>query len=273
MKTLSINLKAIDNLIELIVIGDTHIGSTNFNDSLLDSTIQYVLEQPNRYVILNGDILDCNFKDSVGNIYENALSPSVALGLAVKIFEPIKDRIICSIGGNHDHDRSMKQVDISYAQQLATLLGIADKFSADSIILFLSVEGGIKGHTNKNVQYVVFCSHGNNGGGGTMGSKANALEKMSLCVPRADLFIHSHTHAPVIFKDTYFDIDEKKKTLAQKERLYVNTNAYLRWQNSYGEKKLLKPQSMSIPIVKMKSYREHARKVDKIRKSITCELW
>lgn len=272
MKTMSVSLKATDNLIELIVIGDTHIGSANFNDSLLNSTIQYVLEKPNRFVILNGDILDCNFKDSVGNIYENTLTPSVALGLAVRIFEPIKDRLICSIGGNHDHDRSMKQVDISYAQQLATLLGIADKFSADSVVLFLSVEDGVRGKSGKNVQYIVFCSHGNNGGGGTMGSKANAIEKMSLCVPRADIYVHSHTHAPVVFKDTFFDVDDKKKCLTQKERLYVNTNAYLRWENSYGEKKLLKPQSMSVPIIKLKAYREHTKEIDRTRKSITCEL-
>lgn len=272
MKTLSIDLKSINNQIELIVIGDTHIGSANFNDALLKNVIDYVLEKENRYIVLNGDILDCNFKDSIGNVYENAMSPSVALAYAVNLFEPVKERIICSIGGNHDHDRSMKQIDISYAQQLAVMLDIPDKFSADSIVLFLSVIDGVKGRTNKEIQYTVFCSHGNNGGGGTMGSKANALEKMSLSIPNADLYIHSHTHTPMIFKDTFFELDAKKKTLVQKERLYVNTNSYLRWQNSYGEKKLLKPQSMSVPIIKFKSFREQSRRVDRIRKSLTCEL-
>lgn len=271
MKTLSVNLPTIKGKLELIVIGDAHIGSANFNEALFKSTIDYILEEENRYVILNGDILECAFKDSVSDVY-TGMSPSVSLGYAVRLLEPIKDRIICSIGGNHDHDRSMKQVDISYAQQLAVMLGIADKFSADSVVIFISAHNGVKGHNGKNAHYTVFCSHGNNGGGGTMGSKANALEKMSLSVPNADIYVHSHTHAPVVFKDTYMGIDDKNKVLSQKERLYVNTNSYLRWENSYGEKKLLRPQSMSVPIIKLSAYREHTQYVDKIRKSITCEL-
>ena len=272
MKILTASVKAVSNLVELIVIGDTHIGSANFNEGLLHQTIEYVKEEPNRYIILNGDILDTNFKDSPGSVYDNQLSPSVALATAHRIFEPVADRIIATLGGNHDHDRSMRQVDISFAQQLAVMLGIPDKFSADSVLLFLTVEDGIKGHNGKSVLYRVFISHGNNGGGGSAPSKLGALEKMSLVLPSADLFIHNHTHSPIVYKDTYYDIDDKKKCITQKERLYVNCASFLNYWNSYGEKKLMKPQSQSLPIIKLRAYRNHTRFEDRIRKVLSCEL-
>lgn len=278
MKTLEASVEAINNDIELIVLGDVHIGSPNFSDAKLKEAIDYILEKENRYVILNGDIVDCTFKDSVGNVYENAYTPSVALALAVEYLKPLaeKGRILCSVGGNHDHDRSSKLIDISIAQQLATMLGIADKYSADSVVLFLKAENIINGRTYKNAVYTIFCSHGNNGGGGTIGSKANALQKMENVIVNADVYIHSHTHSPMVFKDNCYFLDHHKKIIVQKDRLFINTNAFLNYFNSYGEKKLLKPQSMSLPVIKLRGYRDRSvrknNQYDRFRKYITCEL-
>lgn len=274
MKIVKQEVTAIDSEVELIVIGDVHIGSPNFNESLLVTVINYVLEKENRFVILNGDIIDCTFKDSVGNVYENYMTPSVALSYALLKLKPLADakRILCSIGGNHDHDRSMKQVDISFAQQLAVGLGLAEVFSPDSAVIFLKVLNGIKSKKDTAITYKIFVNHGNNGGGGMIGSKANALEKMSLVVPNADLYIHSHTHSPFTFKDEYIDINADKSTLLWRERLYVNTNAYLNYFNSYGEKRLMRPQSLSVPKIKLKATRIHNKGVDRFYKQLSCEI-
>lgn len=279
MKTLNCTLETINNVVELYIIGDTHIGSSQFNEPLLVDLIAHVLEKKNRYVVLNGDICDMTFKDSKGNVYENEMTPQVALSYACKLLMPLaeKGKILCTIGGNHDDDRSMRLVGISMAQQLATLLGIPDIYSPDSALIFANVLDGVKGHKDTDITYYIFVNHGNNGNGGSTGAKANALERMNQIVPNADVYIHNHTHAPITFKDEYVSICERSKSIQWKERLYVNGNAFMKYFNGYGEKKMMKPQSQSIPVIKLKSIRttesyKGKRTIDRLHKTMSCEI-
>lgn len=274
MKVIHRVIKGVSGEIEIVVIGDTHIGSPNCNESLLKKTIDYVLNKNNCYAILNGDIVDNCLISSVGNIYESQMTPSEAVSYAVMYLKPLADKgkILCTLGGNHDHDRSKKIADISPAEQLASMLGLVELFSADSVILDLNVTDGVKGKSNKNANYVLFISHGRNGGVST-GSKANACEKMSLIFPNADIYIHSHTHSPLSFKDEYVYYDNHKKVPIWKERLYVNTNAFLNYFNSYGEAKMYRPQSQSVPKIRLKSIRMCQNKgLDRVIKSMSCEI-
>lgn len=274
MKVIKAELKAINNEVEIYGMGDLHIGSANCNLQLISDLIDHILKKKNRYVVFNGDLLDCTYADSKGNVYENEMQPQEALSYAVNLLKPLVDnnRVLCSCGGNHDDDRSMRLIGVSLAQQLAVLLGIGETYSSDSIMLLARVCNGIKGKNDKNAYYRIYINHGNNGGGGTMGSRANALEKMALVVPMADVYIHHHTHSPMVFKDQCVDIVETKGICTWHERLFVNGNAFLNYFNSYAEKKILKPQSQSIPVIRLKSVRENNGKIDRIYKNMTCEL-
>lgn len=274
MKTLTCDLQSHNGEIELYIIGDTHIGSMQFNEPLLLNLIDHILEKPNRYVILNGDIVDCTFKDSKGNVYENEMQPDVALSYASLKLSPLAkaNRILCTCGGNHDDDRSARLIGISLAQQLAVLLGVPNLYSPDSCMIFARCKNMIKTHQKQNVMYHIFVNHGNNGGGATIGSKANALEKMAYVVPNADVYIHNHTHTPMTFKDEICCIDDIRCRLNWKTRLYVNGNAFLNYFNGYGEKKLFKPQSQAIPTIKLKAKREIIDSSERLVKIATCEL-
>ncbi|MBQ0113733.1 MAG: metallophosphoesterase [Bacteroidales bacterium] len=274
MKVIKTILQAINNEVEIYGMGDLHIGSANCNLQLIQDLINYILKKKNRYVVFGGDMLDCTYVDSKGNVYENEMQPQEALAYAVKLLMPLvkAGRVLCSCGGNHDDDRSMRLIGVSLAQQLAVLLGIGELYSSDSIMLLAKVGKGIKGKNDRSAYYRIYISHGNNGGGGTMGSRANALEKMALIVPMADVYIHYHTHSPMVFKDQCVEIDEAHSICKWHERLFVNFNAFLNYFNSYAEKKLLKPQSQSIPVIRLKSVREFNGKIDRIYKNMTCEL-
>ena len=255
--------------IELIVISDTHIGSKQCNIELLKETVDYIKNNEDCYCILNGDILDNLVANSkVGDPYENAMTPSVALNMACEIFDPIKEKILCSLGGNHDYDRSKKLTDITPAMALAVYLGLEKKFSADSVILYLN----FKYEYNRTTTFSIFVNHGRNGGGRNSGSKANALESMSLIVPSCNIYIHSHTHYPMTFKDEFFQVDPRRRRGIWCERLYVNTNAFLNYFNGYGEAKLYRPSSQSIPKIKLNVTRIQKHKTDRLIKSISCEI-
>lgn len=202
------------------------------------------------------------------------MTPSVALSYACKLLKPLvdADRVLCTTGGNHDDDRSARLIGISIAQQLATLLGIPDLYSPDSVIIYSRIKNATR--DKHACTFTLFINHGNNGGGSTMGSKANALEKMALVCPTADVYIHNHTHSPMTFKDEYVSTDTRTCNVKWNERMYVNGNAFMKYFNGYGEKKLFKPQSQAIPIIRLRAVRETANngKVDRITKVMSCEL-
>lgn len=271
MNEIAYNVESFNDELEIIVISDTHIGSAQFNETLLREVINYVLNTEGVYCILNGDILDNNLTSSIGDAYENAMTPSVALSYACLLFKPLADanKIICMTGGNHDYDRTKKIADISPSVSLAVHLGLEKRYSADSVLLYLNA----KVQKTKHVTFTLFVNHGRNGGGGrTSGSKANALEAMSSVIPCCDVYIHSHSHYPITFKDEYYLPNKTTKHGHWYERLYVNTNAFLNYFNSYGEAKLYKPSSQSIPRIKLNVRRFIKGKIDRLIKSVSCEI-
>lgn len=266
MKEIKVDILDKDS-IELICISDTHIGSKQFNEGLLKETIKYIIDN-DCYVILNGDIIDNCLPSSVGDAFDNQMTPSQALAKACEMFEPIKDKILCSTSGNHE-DRSKKLTDITPSMALAVHLGIEKHFSFDSILLYLNMK--LKGRNGKTT-FVIFVNHGRNGNGRNSGSKANALESMSLLIPSCDIYIHSHTHSPMTFKDEFYQVDRHKRRGYWCERLYVNTNAFLDYFNSYGEMKLFKASSQSIPKIRLNIARKTTKNSDRIIKTISCEI-
>ena len=278
MKVIKTELQAINGEVEVYLIADAHVGSAQFNLQLLVDLINHILKKKNRYVIIDGDIFDMTFIDSKGNVYENEMQPDSALTFGCELLKPLfeKGRVICIVGGNHDDERSMRLIGISMIEQFAIRMNAGHLFSHDSVMLLVRVLDGVKGHANSKVSYRIFVNHGNNGGGGTMGSKANALEKMALVCPTADVYVHAHTHAPMTFKDQYVDVDDKNGIVKWKERLFVNTNAFLNYFNSYAEKKLIKPASQSYPVIRLKSARVQMggrkKTFDRTVKHMSCEI-
>ena len=88
--------------------------------------------------------------------------------------------------------------------------------------------------------------HGS-GGGRKEGATAIRLADMSSIVD-ADIYIHSHTHLPMIMKQSYHRIDKSNSMVRIVEKLYVNTAANLNY-GGYGEAQEFKPSSKTSPVI------------------------
>ena len=64
----------------------------------------------------------------------------------------------------------------------------------------------------------------------------------------ADIFIHSHTHLPMVMKQGYHRIDVRNSAVAHVNKLFVNTAANLNY-GGYGEAQEFKPSSKDTPII------------------------
>jgi hypothetical protein len=80
--------------IYIIPISDLHLGDPHVNFDKFYGYRKWIQDNPNAFVLLNGDIMNTAIKSSVSNCYEETMRPKEQLKLAVKLFEPIKDRIL-----------------------------------------------------------------------------------------------------------------------------------------------------------------------------------
>ena len=251
MKPIKITLPETLDSIELHIFADEHIGDENCDLPRLRERIKYVAEKENAVCVLNGDLLDNATRTSIGDCYSGD-TPMEQMKAAVALFEPLREKILCITQGNHEARTYRKEgIDLSYL--LASQLGLTDRYSPTSAVLFLRFGKQSRGLRESNgsgkvrkICYSVFLLHGS-GGGRKEGAKAIRLADMASIVD-CDVYIHSHTHLPMIMKQGFYRIDVRNSSVEFVNKLFVNTAANLNY-GGYGEAQEFKPSSKDTPVI------------------------
>ena len=252
MKVIKIDLPRELSSVELHTFADEHIGDEHSDIKRVMERIEYVKNTPNAYCILNGDIIDNATKTSIGDTYTQEFNPMEQLQRAVELFAPIKDKILCITHGNHEN-RTYKKEGINLSSLIARQLGLADRYTPTAAVLFLRLGENDKGLKEtkgsgkyRKICYTLYVLHGS-GGGRKEGAKAIRLADMASIVD-TDIYIHSHTHLPMIMKQAYHRIDTSNSTVRLVDKLFVNTAANLNY-GGYGEAQEFKPSSKDTPVI------------------------
>lgn len=244
MKVIKIDLPSELEQIELHTFADEHIGDEHSNIKRVLQRIEYVKNTPNAYCILNGDIIDNATKLSIGDVYTQTCNPMEQLERAIAIFEPIKDKILCITHGNHEN-RTYKNEGINISRLIATQLGLVDRYTSTSAVLFIRLGKDSHNH-NRKFRYTGYVLHGS-GGGRKEGAKAIRLADLASIID-TDFYIHSHTHLPMIMKQAFHRVDNSNSIVALVDKLFVNTAANLTY-GGYGEAGAFKPSSTDTPVI------------------------
>lgn len=245
MKVIKIDLPKELSSVELHTFADEHLGDEHSDLKRLLARIEYVKNTPNAYCILNGDIIDNATKTSIGDTYTQVFNPMEQLTKATEIFEPIRDKILCITHGNHEN-RTYKNDGVNLSSLMARQLGLSDKYTPTSAVLFLRFGTGSPHIHCRKICYTVYVLHGS-GGGRKEGGKVNRLADMASIID-TDIYIHSHTHLPMVMKQAFHRIDNKNSCVALVDKLFVNTAANLTY-GGYGEAGEFKPSSKDTPII------------------------
>src|SRR3989304_7383755 len=97
--------------VKIVPFSDIHIGAAGVNTTYLKNTIKWIEETPNCYAIGVGDYCDCiDIKDKRFDIkaIDKKFVPcldniaSAQMEYMTDLLEPIKDKILCMIPGNHE---------------------------------------------------------------------------------------------------------------------------------------------------------------------------
>lgn len=232
--------------IELHPMADLHLGDPHADYREIVAKIELIRATPNAYCILDGDLMDAAIASSIGDTYGASLQPMEQLKECVKLFEPIKDKILAVLPGNHEH-RIYKQDGIDMTELFCTQLGIAERYSNTTALLFIRF-GKSSTHRNhgRRQLYTVYVTHGS-GGGRKEGGKVNRLADLASIVD-ADIYIHAHTHLPLVFRESFFRVSGANSSVAMVDKLFVNTAAALKY-GGYGDKQGFKPASTTAPVI------------------------
>lgn len=253
MKAVKVDLPRELKRVEIHTLSDLHLGDRNCNYKELLDQIKEIEENPNAYVILNGDLMNNATTQSISDTYSESLSPMEQLKEATAIFKPIKDKILAMTSGNHEN-RTYRTDGIDLTEILARELGISERYAPESVTLFLRVGDKVgKSHKDQQVCYTLFITHGS-GGGRREGGKVNRLIDLASIID-ADIYIHSHTHLPVILKQGFFRADSKNSTISIVDKMFINTNAWLKY-GGYGEAHGYKPASIQAPVIYLNGSRK-----------------
>lgn len=245
MKAVKVNLSKDITQAKIHVFSDWHIGDRSCKLGEIQKQIEEVANSPDSFCILNGDLMNNATKTSVSDCYAEVIPPMEQLSELYRLLLPIKEKILLITIGNHEA-RTYRQDGIDLMRLLARQLGIEERYCREGGVLFLRLGKGAERHKEVQYSYTFYITHGS-GGGRKEGAKAIRLADMASIVD-VDIYIHSHTHLPMIMKQGFYRLSLQNSTVAKAEKLFVNTAAQLEY-GGYGQTYEFKPSSSANPVI------------------------
>jgi len=168
--------------VDLVLLSDLHAQSRLFDQPRLQSSIDYIAEDPSRRWLCAGDLFTNNTKSSVGSVQQQTVGLSSAIrGLAYGL-EPIAKQCVGIAKGNHDARLQNKQdVEFDPVERLTKMLGVPYFGYAKHLVLRIGRQ-----------RYTLYVHHGTSGAA-TAGGRLNAGLKVMGTVT-SDITIVGHLH-------------------------------------------------------------------------------
>jgi predicted phosphodiesterase len=229
--------------LEIYPLSDVHIGDPLLDEKRLYKFRDEILEQPNRYIICNGDLINNATANSVSDHVEEVYRIDEQIAIVAQFLEPVKDRILVMHEGNHEK-RSYRYAEIWPTWEMARQLRITPVYSRFPYILYLKFGKQRGKRTDRKAVYTLFGKHGT-AGGRRPGSKLNNLQDMAGVVD-ADIYLQSHTHTPIAHRDSYIRLNTRNNKKMVIEKLYINSGSFVNY-GGYGSEHGYRPTSTKYP--------------------------
>lgn len=219
-------------------IADLHYGAAEFNEARWARFVESVADKPNHYFVIVGDLINNATRCSVSDIYRETCSPSTQKRWIAEQLKPIKDKILCGVGGNHER-RSLKDVDDSPMYDVFAKLDIEDRFREDVAFVIFRIGSDNSVNGKYRPTYTMCVTHGA-GNGMYIGSSANRAERFGMAIDNLDILVTGHTHKPLTYPAAKLKIDTQNKQILQTQFTVVTATSWLDY-GGYPVQKMLTP--------------------------------
>lgn len=231
--------------ITVIPISDVHLGSPGCMEQQFIQFIQTVKDTPNMYLTLGGDLIDNGTRSSVTNVFRATMFPSEQKKMMAKILEPVRDRILCIVPGNHER-RSGKEADDDPTYDIAAKLDLEHLYRENIAFLKIQLgeaerESGMRPNGYLRPTYTIVLVHG--AGGGIMtGASVNRGERFGYVIDGMDALIVGHTHKPFTTQPGKILFDARNNQVSVKPFKVICATSWLEY-GGYAARGMLLPSS------------------------------
>lgn len=225
-------------------ISDVHYGALEHLNKEWLEFCKVVEQTPNAYVILGGDLINNGVRTcSFINPYDELVRPREQKKKMVEFLAPIKDKILCAVGGNHEA-RSMKDDDIDITYDIMAKLDIEDLYRPS--MAFMKVSLGQRGKSTTPLQSYTFAVTHGAGGGIYTGATVNRNERFGNIIDGLDCLVVGHTHKGTVSKPAKIVIDRKNDKVSMTHYTVISMTSWLNY-GGYAMQKMLLPAHVADP--------------------------
>ena len=210
--------------IDIFPVADVHLGAVEHCEPEWQAFLKRV-EQDDAYLILAGDLLN-NSVRSAGfvNPFDEVMRPREAKRRMVEYLEPIKDRVLCVVTGNHER-RTYRDDDQDLTYDICSKLDIEHVYREN--IAYMCVSLGMRSNERKpEATYTFAVTHGA-GGGIYTGAAVNRNERFGNVIDGLDCMVVGHVHKGFVSKPAKIVIDSKNRLVSMKHYTVISCVPWL----------------------------------------------
>ena len=246
--------------ITIFPISDVHFGALEHCSKEWLDFCKMVENTPNARLILGGDMINNSVRTcSFVNPFDELVRPREQKKRMVEFLEPIKDKILCCVSGNHEA-RSLKDDDIDITYDIMAKLDIEDLYRPNMCFMKVGL-GHRKSEKDKPINAYTFAVTHGAGGGIYTGATVNRNERFGNVIDGLDCLIVGHTHKGTISKPGKIVIDARNEQVYMTHYTVVSMVSWLNY-GGYALRKMLLPSHVADPQKLNLSMKPHKKKIE-----------
>ncbi len=227
----------------IIPVSDVHLGALEHNTRAWEAFCKYVQESEDTYILLVGDLLNNSTRSSVANPFDEVLRPREQKKMMVEYLKPLKNKILCSVSGNHER-RTLKESDVDLSYDIMSKLDIEELYRENVAFVKITLGERPTGGTAE-CHHVFVVTHGA-GGGIYTGAAVNRNERFGNVIEGLDCLVVGHTHKGTVSRPGKIVVDARAERVSMKNYTVVSAESWLNY-GGYAAQKMLLPSETSNP--------------------------
>lgn len=238
-----------ESKIQIILMGDEHLGSKHYDEGLHQEWLNWCLKTPSTYVIGMGDHLETATRDSVGaGVFEQDEVVQEQLEKSYALYRPLADagKLLGMHIGNHE-ERVYRHSGMDLIKTLTKMLEVP----------YFGI--GVAHHLVVGKQsYTMYTAHGHSGARLPHTKIKSAIDLGNMV--DVEIYGIGHSHQLSHHVRQFYHIDKKRKVVAEGTKHFILTGSYLTHWGSYAQQAGYEMMRRGSPNVKLHS-KEHKIRV------------
>lgn len=239
----------------IIPIYDVHLGSRECREQDFTEFVDSIKDKENVRVILGGDLIDNGTRNSVTNVFRATMTPSAQKKEMAKILAPIRDKILCSVSGNHER-RSGKDADDDPVYDIMAKLDLEHLHRENMAFLKLMLGDQLTATGKRKAgecrPTYTFCVIHGAGGGMLPGGTINRNERMGYALDGVDAIVVGHSHRPMVSQPGKIVVDKQNNRVTVCPFKVVVATSWLDY-GGYAAQKMLLPTTHALQTIHLRA--------------------